>query len=185
MAGLRLYLAPLVIMTKSVPYFPIFAANIIASKPFRLMTMKERGLWITIQMECWVNGAVPSSHDELSKYLGILPTELNQCFTPIQMSFLEKKGLELKSPELEEYRKGYLERREKQRLGGLDGAKRKKAKQEAANKLGIPEGPLSYFNSNQISSNPLISNGFVEKRFSSKEIDEWVSDYENAEDAKY
>lgn len=176
-------------MTKPVPYYPLFAANLIASKPFRLMTLEERGLWITIQMECWVNGAVPSNLDELAKYLGIPSDEVHRCFTKTQMSFLIKEDESFKSPELEEQRKEFLEQREKQRIGGIDGAKRKKAKQEAARKLGIPkgqpEGSLSYINSNQINSNSFISNQLVERRFSAEEIDEWIDDYDNAENTKY
>jgi hypothetical protein len=176
-------------MTKPVPYYPLFAANLIASKPFRLMTLEERGLWITIQMECWVNGAVPSNLDELAKYLGVTSDEVHRCFTKTQMSFLVKEEGQFKSPELEAQRKEYLERREKQRIGGIDGARRKKAKQEVAMKIGIPEGPpegsLSYINSNQLKSSSLMSNQLVERRFSTKEIEDWIDDYENTEDTKY
>lgn len=175
-------------MTKPVPYYPLFAANLIASKPFRLMSLEERGLWITIQMECWVNGAVPSNLGELAKYLGVASDEVNRCFTKVQMSFLIEEDELLKSPELEEQRKEYLERREKQRIGGIDGAKRKKAKQETEKSLGTPEGQpkgsLSYINSSQLNSNSVTSNQLSGEKLRIQELKEWVDNYENAEDAK-
>ena len=33
-------------MIKDVPYFPFYAANIMSSRSFRLMSLKERGLLI-------------------------------------------------------------------------------------------------------------------------------------------
>ena len=128
---------------RAVPYYPFYAANLIANKQFRLMTIEERGLWITIQMECWVNGSVPSDPRELAKHLGVSHEEVQRSFTQKQLSFLQKIGEEFKSPELEEQRKEFMVRREKQRIGGMEGAKRKKDKQNLENTLnceGIPEG---------------------------------------------
>jgi hypothetical protein len=113
-------------MTKPVPYYPLYAANFIASKIFRLMSIEERGLWITIQMECWVNGSVPSDSKELTQYLGATSEEIHRSLTQKQFTFLENIRGEHKSPELEAYRKGFIDRREKQRLGGIDGAKKKR-----------------------------------------------------------
>lgn len=161
-------------MTKAVPYFPLYAANFIASKPFRLMTIEERGLWITMQLECWVNGSVPADQKELAKYLGCSIEEIQRSFTQKQYSFLEKIGDELKSPELEEQRKEFMERREQQRLGGIKGAKQKKENQ-AVEKLieaqgqppalpeGQPKGSLSYINSASIKSSSVNSNQLINK----------------------
>jgi len=176
-------------MTKAVPYFPLYAANFIASKPFRLMTIEERGLWITMQLECWVNGSLPADQKELAKYLGCSIEEIQRSFTQKQYSFLEKVGNELKSPELEEQRKEFMERREQQRLGGIKGAKQKKEKQ-AAKKLieeqGIPEGQpkgsLSYINSASIKSSSIDSNQLTNKKLTEEEYEAWMDDAEDAPD---
>jgi len=163
-------------MTKPVPYYPFYAANLIANRQFRLMTLEERGLWITIQMECWVNGSVPSDSSELAKYLGVTYEEVQRSFTQKQLSFLKRNGTEFQSPELEEQREEFMLRREKQRLGGHEGAKRKKAKQESegarkgiGTPKGQPTGSLTYVNSNSINSNQLINKGVV------KSTDPWLA----------
>ena len=180
-------------MTKAVPYFPLYAANFIASKPFRLMTIEERGLWITMQLECWVNGSVPADQKELAKYLGCSIEEIQRSFTQKQYSFLEKIGDELKSPELEEQRKEFMERREQQRLGGIKGAKQKK-ENKAVEKLikeqgqppaqpeGQPKGSLGYVNSASIKLSSINSNQLTKKELSDKEFDAWMDGYTNAPD---
>jgi hypothetical protein len=177
---------------KPVPFFPLFAANCLASKPFKMMTVEERGLWITIQMECWVNGSVPSDLKDLAKYLGVDHDEVQRSFTQKQLSFLQKVGDELKSPELEEQRKKYMDSREQKRLGGIEGAKRKaeKERQRLAKELlnrqgqpqGIPEGDpkgsLIQLNSNSFKSNQLVRCEAIDAKNKA-----WVEDYDNAPDA--
>lgn len=145
-------------MTKSVPYFPLYAANFIASKPYRLMTLQQRGLWITLYMEFWVNGSLPADLDQLAKLLGFSSAEVGSAMSVLHKSFFAEINGELISNELEEYRQGFNERREKQRLGGLIGAKNKKAKQqkaEAGLPIGQPNGSLSYVRSDLVNSNQL------------------------------
>jgi len=169
-------------MTKAVPYYPFYAANVLASKPFRLMSAQERGLWITIQMECWVNGSVPSDPKELANYLGIPFEVVERSLTKIQYSFIEKIGNELTSPELDEQRNIFMERREKQRLGGIKGAKEKKAKQVPAKAIdeqgtptGQPKGSLSYIKSNSINLNQLTRSEVL-----TKDQKAWADDFSNA-----
>jgi hypothetical protein len=172
---------------KPVPYFPLYAANILASKPFKMMSIEERGLWITIQMECWVNGSVPSDLKDLAMYLRFSPAELQCWFTQNQFSFLQKIGKELKSPELEEYRQGYLAAREKQRVGGIQGAEKKRQKQAKevqamqGQPQGVPEGQpkgtLDYVNSNSFKSSQLVRSEITDA-----ENKAWVDEYENTPD---
>jgi hypothetical protein len=176
---------------KPVPYFPLYAANFLASKPFRMMSIEERGLWITIQMECWVNGSVPSDLKDLAKYLGVNHDAVERAFTQKQLSFLQKVGCELKSPELDEYRQDYLAVREKQRLGGIEGAERKKEKErqrQAKEALamqsqsqglpeGQPEGSLDYVNSDSIKSSQLLRT-----EITNLENKAWVDEYDSTPD---
>ena len=183
-------------MTKAVPYYPLYAANFIACKPFRLMTIEERGLWITIQMECWVSGSVPSDPNELAQYLGCSLQEIQRSLTQKQFSFLEKVGDELKSPALEEQRREFLDRREQQRLGGIKGAKQKKDK-HTAEKLaedvgqpqgiptGQPKGSLSHLNSASISSSSINSNQLIKKKMTDEEFESWMDGKQDNSDAYF
>lgn len=156
-------------MPKPVPYFPLYAANFIASKPYRLMTLQERGLWITLYMEFWVNGPLPSDLKELSKLLGFEVNEVKNALSRLQFSFVEQVNGELVCKELEEYRTQFNEKREKQRLGGIVGAQKKKAKNKQESKIelesfvdipsgspqGSPKASLDYINSSLINSTQL------------------------------
>lgn len=170
---------------KDVPYFPLYAANTMASKPFRLMTLEQRGLWITLMMECWVNGGVPSDLGEMAKFLGLSVEEVSRSFTDLQTFSLDKQGSQIISNELEEQRQKYLSSREGKSKGGKLGAERKKEKQrqrELADPKGIPEGQakgsLIQINSNHIKSNQLIN-----KEVENQTVDEWVSRYSDAPEA--
>jgi hypothetical protein len=140
------------------------------------MNLQERGLWITLYMEFWVNGSMPADINELAKLLGFTTSDIEQSLSKLQYSFIENINGELICKELEEYRQGYLERREKQRLGGLIGAERKKAKKKSnveesqweGRPKGIPNSSLTYIKSNSINSNQLISKGVV------KSTDPWL-----------
>ena len=172
---------------KPVPYFPLYAANILASKPFKMMTIEERGLWITIQMECWVNGSVPSDLKDLAKYLGVGGDEVQRSFTQKQHSFLQKVGSELKSPDLEVQRKEFMDRREKQRIGGIQGAEKKRQKQAKEIQAvqgqpqcipqGQPKGSLDYLNSDSFKLNQLVRSEITDA-----ENKAWVDEYENTPD---
>jgi hypothetical protein len=171
---------------KPVPYFPLYAANILASKPFKMMTIEERGLWITIQMECWVNGSVPSDLKDLAKYLGVGHDEVQRSFTQKQYSFIQKVGSELKSPDLEVQRKEFMDRREKQRIGGMQGAENKRQKQAKVQAMqgqpqgvpaGQPKGSLDYVNSDSFKSSQLVRSEITDA-----ENKAWVDEYENTPD---
>lgn len=172
---------------KEVPYFPLYAANIMASRPYKLMSLGERGLWISITMECWVNGGVPSDYAEMGKILGFSKPEVENFFSTYQTAFFEKANGQFVSKELNEYRVGYEEKREKQRLGGIKGAEIKKEKQmKVAEVKNLPQGEpqgqaigsLSYLNSNSVNSSQLIN-----KEVSNQTNQEWLSDLENAPEA--
>ena len=171
-------------MIKDVPYFPLYAANTLASKPFRMMTLEQRGLWITLMMECWVNGCAPSDSVALAKFLGLPLEEVSRSISALQTFSLNKQGSEIISKELEGYREGYLRSREGKSRGGKIGAERKKEKQrqkQLGNPQGIPEGePKGSLVS--IKSNLLNSNQLIKKGVMSEENKAWVNDYENTPD---
>ena len=172
---------------KAVPYFPLYAANIIASRPYRLMSLGEKGLWISITMECWVNGGVSADFGEMSKMLGVTEAEVRNFFSKYLTVFFEKVSGQYISRELEEYRASYENTRKLKSEGGKKGAKNKLQKQSVdglpqgqpiALPQGIPEGSLNSVNSAQVISNQLIN-----KEVNNQRINEWIIDYDNTPDA--
>jgi uncharacterized protein YdaU (DUF1376 family) len=138
------------------PYFPLYCANLIADHRYRLMNLSERGLYLTMLVECWHNGKVPENPVELSKFLGYQQIDIDNSLSERVLSFFSKEQAFLKNKEVESEKAKILERRLKQSLGGKDGAKRKKEKysnfQSKGQPLGQPEGSLGYINSDQINS---------------------------------
>ena len=179
---------------KDVPYFPMYAANIIASRTYRLMSLAERGLWVTITMDCWINGGVPSNFKEMSKILGFSEEELKQYFSKYQTTFFHIENGQYISKELEEYRRGYLATREKQRLAGIESAQKKKDKQKQAKDIaadqgpppalpeGQPKGSLSYINSASIKSSFINSNQLTNKKLTDEQYESWMDDADDAPD---
>jgi hypothetical protein len=147
---------------KDVPYFPLYASNIIASKYYRLMNLEERGLWISILMECWPNISVPRGVEELTAYLGTRDGEISQESLSKVLKVFQIRGDQIFSQELDDQRRDYLERREKQSAGGKMGAERKKKMNSlVAEKVGVPigepEGSLYQVNSTQVNSTQVNS----------------------------
>jgi len=102
------------------PAFQEYAASFIANKNFRLMSLDERGLLMTMRFECWENLAVPSNRAALAKYLGF--DEANFPLTERVLSFFIIYEQNFICPELEDYRTHLFGIREKQSKGGKKGA---------------------------------------------------------------
>ena len=109
---------------KTAPAFQFYASDAIADKRYRLMSLAERGLYLSMLAECWVNGAVPSSVDSLAQWLGYRPEDVRAALTQRVLSFFEEKDGELTNADLERYRRELEERREKMSAGGKKGGRR-------------------------------------------------------------
>ena len=168
------------------PYFPYYASNIIADKRYRLMSMQERAVWISIYTECWPNGAVPADPESLAKYLGFPVEQVKTGLTENVLSFFKAINGELISPQLEEYWGKQTKRRHKQSEGGKKGVKAKRDKalsaqgqpsgtpqgQPIGEPEGTPQGSLNTLKSNSIKSNSVF-----------KEVnsdDPWLKEYDAA-----
>ena len=146
-------------MPRDVPYFPCYAENILAKREYKLMTLMERGLWISILLECWPNDSVPADPEDLAKCLGFNPEEIKSIPRDRYMKFFKEEFNEISSPELDAKKKEYEEKRRQQSEGGKEGARRKKRKQEGLSTqgqpLGQPEGSSIQVNSSQFNSSQL------------------------------
>ena len=114
-------------LEKSPPAFQFYATDTLAKREFRLMNLNERGCYITLLAECWVNRTVPADIDQLSKFLGIEEAELKQALSDNVLESFAVADEQISSPELDTYKQKLRERREKQSAGGKKGQILKKA----------------------------------------------------------
>lgn len=103
------------------PCFQVYAANTLASRPFRQANLAVRGLIHTMELECWVNHRLPHDPADLAKFLGIAANEITAAF-PAAMEFFSIDSEGIFSPRLEDYRLHLDEIRAKQKAGGKKGA---------------------------------------------------------------
>ena len=134
------------------------------------MSLSERGLWISIYMECWPNKSTPSDVKQLSRYLGLEESDTKSAFTENVKSFFKVSNGEIISIELEDYRQEIIERRKKQSAGGKHGAEKKRMKNNPDSRPkgtpeGIPEGSLGYVTSDQVRSGKVNSSPIEDYRY--------------------
>ena len=89
---------------KSQPAFQLYASDLMADRRYRLMTLEERGLLLSLLCECWVNQYLPDSQDELSRLLGVDVKAVGRALTEAVLSFFQRGKSGLYCPGLEEYR---------------------------------------------------------------------------------
>lgn len=167
-------------MEQTAPAFQLYASDTIADKHYRLMSLEERGLLMSLLCECWVNRSVPADPDALGKWLGFHGGEVKAALTSRVTSFFSVCDGELINPKLERYRKELEERREKMSTGGKKGAKTKWRK------------PFSHDDHPTSPPNEASMGAGVEKKREEKSRSEpservnipvddpWVNDYEKA-----
>ena len=109
------------------PAYMEYAANILAKREWRSMTLAERGLWITMKLECWPNQEIPAHLKELSDFLGISVEELTSSLPKVMWHF-DSTGDDIFCPSLENYRDEQDARIAKQAAGGKRGAAKTNAK---------------------------------------------------------
>ena len=156
------------------PSFQEYAATILSSKSFRVMTLSQRGLLFTMRLECWVNQAIPSLSNELARYLGLNSKEVSDSLSSEVVSYFNDSEGSYTCPELEDYRQHLKELRDKQRAGG------KKAAAITNNKWkGVDSGnpQVTCKSLVQLSPVKLSSNQSLER---GNTHDDFVNDYESA-----
>jgi hypothetical protein len=119
-------------MTKFIrqaPAYQIYPSNIMSNINWRTMSLEQRGLMITLQFECWVNGSVPSNPSILAKVILCRNGNLKDLMTKELMSFFMEEDGKIVCPELNAYKNELDERRKKQSIGGKKGQLIKKNKQ--------------------------------------------------------
>lgn len=103
------------------PAYQEYAAKTMAKREYRLMTLAQRGLYITLRHELWVNESVPADPVLLGKILGFEASEIEAAL-PAVMPFFVVVGDSIVSPELDNYRAALNERLSRISEGASKGA---------------------------------------------------------------
>ncbi len=174
------------------PYFPLYCANLIADHEYRLMSLFERGLLLSMIVECWHNKNVPRHPSELSKFLGFPLEEVQNALTQNVLSFFLEDLNKLKHKEVEAEKTKILIRRAKQSEGGKAGQEAKKKKNNISQPEssdqgkpksqpeGEPSGSLNQFNSNSLKSVHVI-----QEKESNNEHKEWIKAFDQNSNDSY
>ena len=113
---------------KQPPAYQMYASDIIATKEYRMMNLPQRGLFLSLHLDIWVNGEAPYDNHDLALYLGFPIEEIIRARSDHLDQFFTKCGNSFRCPEHDAYKDMLDERREKQSKGGKKGQRIKKAK---------------------------------------------------------
>lgn len=161
------------------PTFQVYAFDLMAKRDYRLMTLAERGLLLTMWCECWANSEIPAEPNELAAMLG-KQGEVQGALTSKVIAFFErtKPGTFL-SPDLETYREYVLDQRERMSKGGSKGGKKRAEKERLSREASSPPSE-----SNQATLKGRESESESETELAKRGVvpvdDPWVNDYEKA-----
>lgn len=115
------------------PAFQFYPKDFLTDSNVVVMSLQERGAYITLICQCWIEGSIPADHTRLARLCGSpLPTfrrlwpALAPCFKPA------KDDSQLIHPRLERERKKQLAWRAEQAERGKQGAEKRWRKHGAA-----------------------------------------------------
>lgn len=88
---------------KRLPWFPVYAAEMLADGRFQTWALEERGAWVTLLCYCWNDGSIPSSISTLARLLHVDTGEMSRIWSAISDRFAPIPGdpSRLTSPRLE------------------------------------------------------------------------------------
>lgn len=111
------------------PSFQLYASDLMTRMDYRLMTLAERGLLLSMWCECWANTTLPASPADLSALLG---KDAAGALTPRVLAFFENFNGSLISPDLEAYRARVVDMRKRMSDGGRKGGTRRAENEKKA-----------------------------------------------------
>ena len=109
--------------TFPLPYFLIYAEEILSDEDFLSWTATERGIWITLIARCWREGSIPNNEKLLADWCNIDQKDFGKNFVAVVMKFsFVLDETRMVSPRLEEERAKALARVESLTKRGQAGA---------------------------------------------------------------
>jgi hypothetical protein len=145
------------------------------------MNLEERGLVLSMLLECWASMDIPKNPYELSQILGVPIDQVRRALTAKALSFFDERGDTYFSSFLDDQRTQFLAERKAKKEGGQKGAAIKKLKASAVvgQPLGQPEGSLHQIPSSQVNSFSVNQErGLTNSK--REQHKEWLDDYDNA-----
>ena len=170
------------LMASPLPWFRMFAAHYLADRNFRTSSLEERGLILSMLLECWASIDIPKNPNELGQILGVPVDQVKRALTPKALSFFSERAESYHSCFLDDQRNKFLEGRKARKEGGQKGAAIKKMKKGAieGEPGGQPEGSLYQFPSPQVKSFSVNQDGGLTNN-TLEHHKEWLSDYDKAD----
>ena len=173
------------------PAFQEYATDTLANRQFRLLSLPERGLRATMRMECWANGMIPCSAEELALFLNLNPADVQRNLTDGVLSYFEEKNGNLSCPELEEQRERLMAQRAAQIKGGKKGGQSTQKKyrdfqdiNEAileGNLEAIPQAKLKALSRDEENREEESRKELSIRNSLEKDVAKWVEEYEDAD----
>lgn len=167
--------------SRDAPAYQEYPANFMARIQYRVMSLAERGLLLTLRHECWVNKQVPADPRILARMLGFEVNEVSAAL-PAVMPFFALAGGCIVCPELDAYRAHLEGIRERQSQGGRQGAAKTNSKHT---KPLTNDGPGDSTGDPRVRRESLVQLSSVQP--SSIQVlsetpvsDEWVNEYDSA-----
>lgn len=161
---------------RKAPAYQEYAATMLASKNYRLMSLSERGLLYAMRLECWENQDLPANPSQLAGYLGINKNEVEAALTERVKSFFNIDVNKLTCPELDNYRKHLNDRKAKQSQGGKKGAAKTNAKFKDSSNSQVARESLVKSSLEKLNKTQSLDNGDI----SIEVNDEWLNEYDQA-----
>lgn len=158
-------------MARKPPAFQCYASNIISLMPYRLMTLEERGLWITLYLECWVNESIPADTSKLAKYIGVLKEDVDRLLSASVKHFYSFSQDEIRCPELDDYRAELAQVRKKQADGGKLGQENKRKKLLKSSSKSLEGGVSSSLDKSSLDKASSVVDS---------SIDSWIHEFEKS-----
>lgn len=103
------------------PAFQMYSSDRLADRQFKMMTLAERGLLHTLELEMWVNRSVPVDVSAMARILGLDAGEVAEALSERVLARFTQSGDDLSSPDLEAYRQKLEEHHRKKSEGGKKG----------------------------------------------------------------
>lgn len=169
------------------PAFAVYASDLMANRAYRLMTLTERGLLLSIMCETWVNGSVPADPDDLAQLLGQSQEAVKIALTDRVKAHLDERNSEFTCPEIEAYRARIENRRQVMSKAGKKGAKAKwgKPSEGMATPLATPLATPMASEQNRTELNRTEKTRFTKggtiPSSPASDVDTWRASYDQAE----
>lgn len=170
------------------PAFQEYASDILSDRKFRMLSLAERGLLMTMRLECWVNKLIPATPSELAILLNLNPANVQEALTNRVAGFFERHDGNFYCPELEDYREQLAARKEAQSAGGRKGGETTQKRHRLAKPTieyelqaisqADLQGKVKPLRGGEVNRGEVKREELPMKGFNDPELDQWVSSYD-------